>query len=191
MYFCAVKTEIEKAAEVIKNGGIILYPTDTVWGLGCDPSNEQAVNKLIEIKKRETSKSLLILVDSERMLQRYAKIIPDVCYDLLDCATTPLTIVYPKGQYVTANVLGEDGSIAIRMTTDPFCCQLMQKTKTGLVSTSANISGEPYDGDLSKMNTALRDQIDYIVNLPLANKNQKPSQIIKIGSNSEITIIRK
>jgi L-threonylcarbamoyladenylate synthase len=186
-----VKTEIENAAEAIKKGGVILYPTDTIWGFGCDPNNETAVLKLIDIKKRDRSKSLIILVNSEAMLQRYAKIIPDVCFDLIDCATAPLTIVYPKGQFVAKEILAADGSIAIRLTKDPFCCQLMQKIKSGIVSTSANISGQPYQGDPTKMDKAMLDQIDYIVKLPLVNKNQKPSQIIKIGENSEITIIRK
>ncbi|WP_027420490.1 L-threonylcarbamoyladenylate synthase [Crocinitomix catalasitica] len=186
-----MKEVIEKAAEIIQSGGVILYPTDTIWGLGCDPRNEKAVQKICEIKKRTADKSLIVLVPNEALLQRYVKEIPEVCYDLIDFATEPLTIVYPKGQFVAPQVLGPDGSIAIRLTKNDFCKKLMFKTKSGLISTSANISNVRYPGDFENLSDDIKNNVDYIVNLPLENKNFKPSQIIKIGSNGEVAIIRK
>ena len=186
-----MKEELEKASEVIKSGGVILYPTDTIWGLGCDPTNDAAIDKLLRIKQRDPSKSLIVLVNNEALLQRYVKEIPEVCYDLIDYADRPLTIVYPNGQYVSDKVKAEDNSIAIRLTKDPFCSKLIQRIKSGLVSTSANISNQPYIGDLDKLPEAIKDNVDYIVNLPLKNESAPPSQIIKIGADSEVTIIRK
>ncbi len=186
-----MKEELEKAQEVIKNGGVILYPTDTIWGLGCDPTNDKAIEKLLAIKKRDPSKSLIVLVHNEALLQRYAKHIPEVCYDLIDYAIQPLTLIYPLGQHVSSYVLGSDKSIAIRLTKDPFCVQLIQRIKMGLISTSANISNQPYTNNLTDISSEIRDQVDYVVNLPLQNKSGRASQIIKIGENSEVTIIRK
>ena len=186
-----MKTEIEKATEVIKNGGVILYPTDTIWGLGCDPNNDEAVDKLIRIKQRSPSKSLIILVHNEALLQRYVKEIPDVCYDLIDYAEKPLTIVYPNAQYMSDKVKADDGSVGIRITKDEFCKQLIQRLKFGIVSTSANISNEPYQNDFENLPKAITENVDYIVNLPLKNKAGVPSQIIKIEANGEVTIIRK
>ncbi|MFT5819987.1 MAG: L-threonylcarbamoyladenylate synthase [Crocinitomix sp.] len=186
-----MKEEVQKALEVIRNGGVILYPTDTIWGLGCDPNNEAALEKLMNIKKRSSNKSLIILVNNEGLLQRYVKEIPDVCYDLIDYSERPLTIVYPNGQYVSEKVLGPNKSIAIRVTKDAFCIQLIQKLKHGLVSTSANISNESYQNDIDKLPADIKNNVDYIVNLPLKNDKQPPSQIIRIGADSEVTIIRK
>lgn len=186
-----VKLEIEKAAEIIKNGGVILYPTDTIWGLGCDPNNEEALDKLIRIKKRDPNKSLIVLVNNEALLQRYVKNIPDVCYDLIDYTDRPLTIVYPDAQYLSKKVIGKDGSVAIRITKDEFCQRLIQRCKNGIVSTSANISNEPYLGNLEDLPEAITSEVDYIVNLPLKSNSVKPSQIIQIKKNGEFTIIRK
>ncbi len=186
-----MKEELEKAAEVIKNGGVILYPTDTIWGLGCDPTNEAAIDKLLHIKQRDPSKSLIVLVNNEALLQRYVKEIPDVCYDLIDYANRPLTIVYPGAQYLSKKVMAADGSVAIRITADPFCQQLIQRCKSGIVSTSANISNQAYQGKFENLPTAITEKVDYIVNLPLKNHSAPPSQIIKIKLNGEVDIIRK
>ncbi len=191
MYFCIVEKEIKKAVETVKSGGLILYPTDTIWGLGCDPNNDKAIEKINQIKQRTDAKNFIILVDSERLLNRYVKEIPEVCYDLIDYAVKPLTIVYPKGQYVSKKVLADDGSIGIRLTKDEFCKQLIQKLKSGIVSTSANISGTPSPKDFKDISPEIINQVDYVVNLPLAQKDASPSQIIKITEKSEITIIRK
>ncbi len=183
--------EIKKAIEVIKNGGVILYPTDTIWGLGCDPNNEKAIDKIIEIKKRSENKSFILLVNSESLLNRYVKEIPEVCFQLIDYADKPLTIVYPNGQYVSKKILGKDGSIAIRLTKDEFCNKLIQQLKSGIVSTSANISGEKSPLKKEDISKEIINNVDYIVDLPLTGKYKAPSQIIKITEKSEVTIIRK
>ena len=185
-----MREEIEKAFEIVKNGGIILYPTDTIWGIGCDPKNEKALEKINLLKKRN-DKHFIILVESERLLNRYAKIIPEVCYDLIDFAEKPLTIIYPKGQFVAKQVLAKDGSIAVRVVKDKFCRTLIQKLKSGIISTSANISGEKSPIKFEDISDSIKNGVDYIVNLPLTTKTPIPSQIIKIGENSEVTIIRK
>ncbi|WP_066758481.1 L-threonylcarbamoyladenylate synthase [Crocinitomix algicola] len=186
-----MKSEVEKAVNVIKNGGVILYPTDTIWGLGCDPTNEDAIQKLLDLKKRAPGKSFILLVHNEALLQRYVKEIPPICYDLIDHSTRPLTIIYPQGQYVSNQVIAPDGSIAIRITQDPFCKELTRVLKHGIVSTSANVSQQPYSNDIRNLPAAIRENVDYIVNLPLKNENAPPSQIIKVGLDGEINIIRK
>ncbi|MBD3636877.1 MAG: threonylcarbamoyl-AMP synthase [Crocinitomicaceae bacterium] len=183
--------EINKATEVIKNGGVILYPTETVWGLGCDPTNDTAIDRILEIKKRPENKSLIILVPSEAILQRYVKNIPEVCYDLIDFADRPLTIVYPDAQHLSEKLTAKDNSIAIRLTKDEFCRKLMQKLKTGIVSTSANISGNPPPVAFHDISEEIKNNVDYIVNLPDRKGTGTPSQIIKIKANSEVEIIRK
>lgn len=185
-----MREEIENAFETIKNGGIILYPTDTIWGIGCDPKNEEALEKINQLKKR-SNKNFIVLVESERLLSRYAKIIPEVCYDLIDFAEKPLTIIYPKGQFVAKQVLAEDGSIGVRVVKDKFCSTLIQKLKGGITSTSANVSGEKSPVKFEDISDIIKNGVDYIVKLPLENKTPIPSQIIKIGENSEVTIIRK
>lgn len=186
-----MKEEIEKAAEVIRNGGVILYPTDTVWGLGCDPTNDKAIEKILEIKNRPEGKSLIILVPSEAILQRYVKEIPDVCYDLIDAASSPLTIVYPNAQHLSNLITAEDNSIAIRLTKNKFCVELMNRMRAGLVSTSANISGEQTATTLKQVSKQIISKVDYIVNLPEIVGTNVPSQIIKIKTNGEFKIIRK
>ena len=186
-----MREEIEKAFNVIKDGGIILYPTDTIWGIGCDPNNEKALERINEIKKRQKDKNFIVLVDSERLLNRYAKVIPEVCFDLIDFTNKPLTIIYPKGKFVAKQVLAVDGSIGVRLVKDEFCTKLIQKLKSGLISTSANISGEKSPANFEEISDLIKNGVDYIVNLPLAKKDAAPSQIIKISEKSEITIIRK
>lgn len=186
-----MKIEIDKAAEVVRNGGVILYPTDTIWGLGCDPSNDEAIQKIIDIKKRADHKSFLILVNSERLLNRYVKEIPEVCFDLLDCADKPLTIIYPNAQHLSKKVIGKDNSIGIRLTDYSFCNQLMNSLKTGIVSTSANVAGEPSPTSFQDIDQEIIKAVDYVVNLPNEAKGAAPSQIIKISAKSEIEIIRK
>jgi L-threonylcarbamoyladenylate synthase len=186
-----VKLEIEKAAEIVRNGGVILYPTDTVWGLGCDPNNEDALAKISALKKRTDGKSFILLVNNESLLSRYVKEIPDICYDLIDCADAPLTIVYPQGQYVSKKVMAEDGSIAIRITKNEFCTGLINKTKSAIVSTSANISGKNTATKLEEIDDEIKYGVDYIVDINTKETASNPSQIIKIGANSEVEIIRK
>lgn len=186
-----MKSEVEKAVKIIQDGGVILYPTDTVWGLGCDPNNQAAIERIIEIKKRDQHKSFIILVPSEAILQRYVKEIPEVCYDLIDFADKPLTIVYPNAQHLSKLLCADDNSIAIRLTKDAFCKELMLKLKSGMVSTSANISGDKAPVELKDISSSISKAVDYIVNLPGHKGTKVPSQIIKIGANGEVQIIRK
>ncbi len=189
-YFCPVKNEIEKALKVIQEGGVILYPTDTIWGLGCDPKNEKAIQKLNAIKERDHSKNYIVLVNSESLLNRYVKEIPEVCFDLIDCAEKPLTIIYPQGQYVSDSILAEDGSLGLRICNTSFCNGLISRMKSGITSTSANISGNPSPLKFEDISEEIKSRVDYIVNLP-DNKESNASQIIKIGTRGEIKIIRK
>ena len=186
-----MREEIEKAFDVIKEGGVILYPTDTIWGIGCDPKNEKALDRINEIKNRSTNKNFIVLVESERLLNRYTKVIPEVCFDLIDYSEKPLTIIYPKGQFVAKQVLADDGSIGVRLVKDEFCTKLIQKLKSGIISTSANMSGEKSPANFEEISDSIKNGVDYIVNLPLSKKDVPPSQIIKISEKSEVTIIRK
>ena len=186
--------EINKAIEVLKAGGVILYPTDTIWGLGCDATNAEAADKIFKIKKREESKSLIILIDNENKLNRYLKDIPPLAYDLIDNTDTPLTIIYPGAKGLAPNIINSDGSIAIRipLNKDEFCVKLIEKFGKPIVSTSANISGNPAPISFKYIDKSILDEVDYIVNLRQdeTGKN-KPSAIIKLEMNGEFKIIRK
>lgn len=186
-----MQNEIENAVKVIQEGGVILYPTDTVWGLGCDPQNEKAVLEIAKIKQRTDSKQFIVLVPNEQLLNKYVKEIPEICYDLIDLATEPLTIIYPVGQNVAKNILAPDKSLAVRITKHEFCSKLMQKLKSGLISTSANISGKPTPLQYNDIDSEILNSVDYIVNLEKTRVSTKASQIIKIGMKGEVQIIRK
>lgn len=182
---------VAQASDVIKNGGVILYPTDTIWGLGCDPTNEKAIEKIIEIKKRDWNKSFILLINSEFLLNKYVEKVPEIAYDLVDLADKPLTIIYPKGKNVSNKILAEDGSIALRKTKHHFCNELMNRLKSGIVSTSANFSGDKSPSTFSEISEELKNMVDFIVPIEQEDKPAQPSQIIKVGLNSEIKIIRK
>ncbi len=183
--------EIEKAITVLKRGGIILYPTDTVWGIGCDATNAQAIDKIFELKMRAESKSMICLVSDFKMLQQYVEEVPEVAYDILKYATKPTTIIYDRPLRVAENIIATDNTLGIRVARDPFCGKLIRKLKRPIVSTSANISGESTPKNFKEISKAILDGVDYVVNLPLQNKGTKPSSIIKIGSDSTVKIIRK
>lgn len=186
-----MKEEVDKAAQIIKDGGIILYPTDTVWGLGCDPSNDEGIKRISSLKKRDNSKQFIVIVPDENILHKYVKDVPDICYDLIDMTDKPLTIVYPNGKNLSKLILGDDGSIGIRIVTEPFCKQLMQKLRSGLISTSANFAGEKYPVKFSEVDQEIIQKVDYVVNYGREKKSISPSQIIKINSDSSFKIIRK
>lgn len=183
--------EIQKCIEVIQCGGVILYPTDTIWGLGCDPNNEEAIEKINEIKNRPDTKSYIMLVGEERQLNYYIPEIPDVAYDLIDFAERPTTIIYDNAKNISPKITATDGSLGVRLTKDPFCKQLCQKLRTGIVSTSANISGQDSPTSFEDINPIIKDSVDYIVNLKQNEKMATPSTIIKLGVSGEIKIIRK
>jgi L-threonylcarbamoyladenylate synthase len=183
--------EFLKATEAIKTGGVVLYPTDTIWGLGCDPSNDDAVRKVMDIKKRDESKSFILLVDSIHMLERYVPEFPEICYDLIETAIDPLTIIYPSSKGLSKLVTAADGSIGIRVTQDPFCKKLIQTLRKPILSTSANISGEPFPLDLDSVSPEIKDKVDFILENPTFQSSKTPSKIIKIGKNGEIELIRR
>lgn len=184
--------DIKKAIEVMRQGGVILYPTDTIWGIGCDATNEEAVRKVYAIKQREDSKALICLVDSADRLQRYVADVPQVAWDLVDYATKPLTVIFDKGKNLAPNLLAEDGSIALRITHEAFSQQLCYKFQKAIVSTSANISGQPSPANFSEVSDEIKNAVDYIVQ-SRQNETAKsvPSSIIKLGNNGEVKIIRK
>jgi L-threonylcarbamoyladenylate synthase len=182
---------MEKAIETLKNGGVILYPTDTIWGIGCDATNEAACQKISQIKNRPENKSFIILVDSVQMIEKYIPEFPDVCYDLVDLADKPLTIIYPNAKSLAPSILAEDGSVGIRLTKDPICLKLIRSMRKPLVSTSANLSGEANPSCFADVNQQIKDQVDAIVMEKLDVKNNVASQIIKVGLNYSIQVIRK
>ena len=186
------KDEIKKCLEILRSGGIILYPTDTIWGIGCDATNEIAVQKIYQLKKRTEEKSMIILVDTENMLAQYVKEIPDAAFQFIECYDTPLTIIYSDARNLAKNVVGSDGSIGIRITKDIFCGQLINQFRKSLVSTSANISGEKTPNSFHDISDEILSGVDYIVNLRQHETAQnKPSTIIKVEVNGVFKIIRK
>jgi L-threonylcarbamoyladenylate synthase len=187
-----MEEDIYKSLEVLKTGGIILYPTDTIWGVGCDAMNETAVDKVLQIKKREGVKSLLVLLDDPGKLHHYVDIIPDIAWDLIKVTDRPLTIIYPQGKNLAANLLHKDGSVGIRITADNFCQTLIRRLGKPLVSTSANISGEPPPQNFGGISDKIKSGVDYIVRWRQEETDKAvPSGIIKLGINCEVEIIRK
>ncbi|MGV7105603.1 L-threonylcarbamoyladenylate synthase [Flavobacterium sp. U410] len=186
-----MNTEIHNAFEVIKNGGIILYPTDTVWGLGCDATNEEAVKKIYALKQREESKSMLVLVNGERMLYQVFNEVPQVAWEIWDNTQKPTTLILDKPRNVAKNIIAEDNTLGVRMVNEPFCFKLMERMKKPLVSTSANISGEPTPKSFQEISPEIIKGVDYVVNLHRDKICDKPSTIIKLTLDSQVKIIRK
>ncbi len=184
--------EVKKAVEVLRNGGVILYPTDTIWGLGCDATNEAAVKKVYDIKKREETKSMLVLIDSPAKLQGYVDEIPEMAWDLIELTTKPLTIIYPGAKNLAPNLINEDRTIGIRVTSEAFSKKLCEMFRKPVVSTSANISGEKSPALFAEISEEIIRQADYVVNYR-QNENQpsRASSIIKLGAKNEIVIIRE
>lgn len=186
-----MQEEINKALEVLKQGGIIIYPTDTVWGIGCDACNVKAVEKVYKIKHRSESKSLITLVSDIEMLRTYVKEIPFVAKELMQSVEHPLTIIYPSARNLAKNVINSDGTAAIRIVKDDFCHDLVAAFGRPIVSSSANISGDETPLFFSKINQDLLDSANYVVNLNRDKMIQvKSSTIIKVYKNGEYEIIR-
>lgn len=186
------REDIEKACEIMHNGGIILYPTDTIWGIGCDATNPEAVRKVYDIKHRIDSKALITLVDSPAKVNAFVQDMPEIAWDLIDLATKPLTIIYDKARNLAENLIAEDGSVGIRVTNEPFSKDLCMRFKKPIVSTSANISGEPSPQNFSEISEEIKSAVDYIVKFRQNEKEKaKPSSIIKLGNKGEINIIRQ
>lgn len=184
------QSELKKALEHLKAGNIILYPTDTVWGIGCDASNEDAVKKIYKLKRRADSKALICLVADDRMLSRYVEKVAPAALDIVQIADSPITIVYDRPTNVATNLIADDNTLAIRIPDNEFCYQLMRRLNGAVVSTSANISGEPTPRDYQEISEEILKGVDYIVNLPSEKKNVKPSSIIKISNDGVVKIIR-
>ena len=181
---------MENAINTLRSGGIILYPTDTIWGIGCDATNEAACQRILDIKERPSDKSFVLLVDGFPMIERYIPEFQDVCYDLADAASKPMTIIYPNAEGLAPSVLAEDGSVGMRITTDPICLKLIRSIRKPLVSTSANISGERNPTCFADISEKIKSSVDVIVEERLEEKRTSPSQIIKIGLHGEVKIIR-
>lgn len=183
--------EVIQAVKILKDGGVILYPTDTVWGIGCNAEDQKAVEKILNIKGERAGKSFIVLVNEERLLHKYSKEFPEVCYDLIDVSEEPITIIYPNAQNLPKTVVAKDNSVGMRITNHPFSSRVIQQLKSGLISTSANISGEKTDGSFHDISKEVIDQVDYIVDLEQSEKMGRPSSIIKIGNKGEVEVIRK
>lgn len=192
-----MKEEISKAIEVLRNGGVILYPTDTVWGIGCDATNPEAVAKVYAIKKRSDSKSLVLLASDMDMICRYVKEVPEMAIQLVEVNDKPMTIIYPgavKGQTnaLAFNTVAEDGTVGIRIPMMDFCQQLVFRFGRPVVSTSANISGEPTPKRYADIQQEIKDAVDHIVEPSLEKgATGTSSSIIKVGLDYSIEIIRK
>lgn len=199
-YFCSEKgkemnkidEDVAKALEVVKRGGIILYPTDTVWGIGCDATRSDAVKRIFEIKRRADSKAMIVLLDSADRLERYVDEVPDVALQLIDVSVRPTTIVYDGARNVARELVADDGSIGIRITTDEFSSKLCRALRRPLVSTSANISGQPTAGFFSQISEEIKNAVDYIATTRRNDETPAaPSCVIKIGTGGQIKILRK
>lgn len=188
-----MKTEddIKKAVEVMKKGGVILYPTDTVWGIGCDATNADAVAKVYAIKHRDDSKALICLVDSDARIHRYVRNVPEVAWDLLELAEKPTTVILDNAVNLAPNLIAEDGSIAMRITRESFSKELCYRFQKPIVSTSANISGEPAAQNYCDISEELINAVDYVCwSRRQEHKPHTPSSIIKLSENGEVKIIR-
>ncbi len=183
--------EIKNLLIILKKGGIILYPTDTVWGIGCDATNYQAVEKIFQLKKRAESKSMICLVSDFKMLNQYIENVPEVAYDILKYAKNPTTIIYDSPLHVAENLIAEDNSLAIRVTKDEFCKKLIQKFRKPIVSTSANFSNEKTPQNYAEIDPLILEGVDYVVNLHHEKKSGKPSAIIKLKNDGSVKVIRQ
>ena len=183
--------DVRKACEVMQRGGVILYPTDTVWGIGCDATNADAVRRIYDIKHREDSKSMLVLVDSEAKVDFYVKEVPAVAWDLIELADKPLTIIYDGARNLAPNLVAADGSVGIRVTREAFSRQLCARFRKAIVSTSANISGEPTAATFGDIAPAILEAVDYVVGYRRDEAGgAKPSSIVRLGAHGEVKVIR-
>ena len=188
----AWRDDVEKAIEVMLRGGVILYPTDTVWGIGCDATNVEAVQRVYDIKQRDDKKALICLVDSEARLQRYVRNVPEVAWQVIECSDVPTTVILDGAVNLAPNLVGDDGSIALRITNEPFSNYLCYRYERAIVSTSANISGQPAAQNYKDIDPALLEAVDYVcTSRRQEHKPHRPSSIIRLRRNGEVEIIRR
>jgi L-threonylcarbamoyladenylate synthase len=181
---------LDQVIETLKSGGTILYPTDTIWGLGCDATNEEACQKILNLKNRPDEKSFIVLVDGFPMLEKYVPDFHEVCYDLVDLADKPLTIIYPSAKGLASSVLAADGTVGIRITKDPNCLKLIRAIHKPLVSTSANLSGQATPSCFDEIDAPIKANVDAILEERKSEKMTTPSQIIKIGLDGSVKVLR-
>lgn len=187
-----LKDEVEKAFQVIKEGGIILYPTDTIWGIGCDATNTESIKRIFRLKQRDEIKSMIILLDTENKLESYVSGVNPLAYDLIEYAENPLTLILPGAKNISPALISADGSIGIRIPQHDFCKQLIQKMRKPLVSTSANISGRPSPQYFAQVEPEIVNGVDYVVNLEQQSKEIKnPSTIMRLSPNGTFEFLRK
>ena len=186
-----INTEVHNAFEVIQNGGIILYPTDTVWGIGCDASNSEAIKNIYALKQREESTSMIVLMNGDRMLYNVFKEVPEVAWQILDLSEKPTTLILDNPRNVAPNIIAEDKTLGMRIVKEPFCFKLMERMKKPLVSTSANISGQPTPKSFKEISPEIIKGVDYVVHLHHDKICDKPSTIIKLTNDCQVKVIRK
>ena len=185
-----MEKEISEALKVLKQGGTILYPTDTVWGIGCDATNFEAVEKIYQLKRRKESKSMICIVSDFKMLNQYIEDVPEVAYDIIKYATKPTTVIYDRPLHVAENLIGIDNTLGIRVIREGFCNVLLKKFKKPIVSTSANISDQPTPKSFKEISEEILKGVDYVVNLHDKKKAGKPSSIIKLSNDGVVKVIR-
>ena len=185
-----MQNEINDCVKVLKTGGVILFPTDTIWGLGCDATDQNAVNKVFDLKKRDKQKPLVILLYDENRLFDYVKDVPDVAFDLIELSDAPLTIIYSNAKNLAAEVIADDGSVAIRICKSDACSEVLKRFRKPIVATSANFSNKKAPADFNDISPDLIEKVDFVYNSEYYNTNKKPSQIIKINNDSTFKIIR-
>lgn len=187
-----MKEDIGKALEVLNAGGLILYPTDTIWGIGCDATNPSAVEKVFKLKGRDAGKSLIVLLDTDNKLESYLHEVPPLAYDLIEYAEKPLTIIYSGAKNLAPNLIHADGSVGIRVARHEFCQKLIHKLRRPLVSTSANISGEKSPANFDEVSEEIKNGVDYVVQHQQQDTTQsQPSTIMKLEADGKFVFIRK
>jgi L-threonylcarbamoyladenylate synthase len=187
-----LRDEVANAYKIIQEGGIILYPTDTIWGIGCDATNTEAVQRIYRLKQRDEAKSMIILLDVDNKLPAYISDVPDLAYDLIEFAENPLTLVMPGAKNISPALINSDGSIGVRVVNNTFCQQLIQRMRKPLVSTSANISGKPSPQYFSQIEQEIIDGVDYVVDLDQDSREIKtPSTIMRLAPNGSFEFLRR
>jgi L-threonylcarbamoyladenylate synthase len=186
-----INTEVHNAFEVIKNGGIILYPTDTVWGVGCDATNPEAIAKIYALKQREDSKSMIVLMNGDKMMYNVFSAIPDLAWDLWDLSEKPTTLILDNPRNIAENLIANDKTLGVRIIKEPFCFKLLERMKKPIVSTSANISGLETPKTFKEISPEIIKGVDYVVNLHRDKVCKNPSTIIKLSLDNQVKVIRK
>jgi L-threonylcarbamoyladenylate synthase len=187
-----LNNEVAAALKIVQQGGIILYPTDTIWGIGCDATNTEAVKKIYRLKQRDEAKSMIILLDTDNKLPSYISDVPELAYDLIEFAENPLTLVMPGAKNISPALIAADGSVGVRVSNYPFCQQLIQRLRKPLVSTSANISGKPSPQYFSQIDQEIIDGVDYVVDIDQHSMEIKnPSTIMRLAPNGSFEFLRR